>query len=540
MSVTIKVEPQKFQPVYNEIICVASSTNSGQANFLLACEININGDTVSTIKQQVNLDGYFIFDIHKHLESYVSYDLDHNNASTFREIPNSFVEYDVYFTEEYTAKTAGTTISTIEDNGGGTARIQTATTHGYSGGETIRITGSSVSAYDGIYTIVSITSTTVFVITLQIAAEGAGGTVETIDASILNKSAANNVINWVDVPNWDYTEFAFTSGTTDTNFLTSIPQTNFEVTSDTRMWFNLYNGGNKIDYLQLKQYDGTTLIATQDIDYNGSAEFTSVGVGPWNLSLVEQIGQIIEMENDGGQVIVTGTINTTTTPFTTTIAGSGLEDGARTLTEDYTQLTSPQTFAFDEVSSTNGQTSNTGTYTTGVYGVNSLSDSYTIQGFGTAGGSTDLYSFDVIDNCSKFEQFQFLFIDRGGSLVSTTFNMLSRKKVNLKKTSYRQNTGSFNSTTNTYGYNSWDRGKTRLDTILNERITVNSNWINEETSAVIDEMLASPEVYHLDTTGTLFAIDILTNTYTVKTRLNDTIFNHKFDFEYSFKNPTQK
>lgn len=540
MAITVLLEPQKFQPVYNEIIGVVSSTNSGQSNFLYVAEIVVDGTSVSKIKQQPNLDGYGIFDFHKHLESYISFDLDHNNTATFREIPNSFIDYDVYFFEEYTGAPTGTTINSIEDNGGGTARISTTTTHGYSGGETIRITGNSISAYDGIYTIVSISSTTVFVITLQITTEGAGGTIDDVAASITNKNAANNVINWVDVPNWDYTEYAFTSGTTDTNFLTSIPQTNYEVTSDTRMWFNVYNGGNPIDYLQLKQYDGTTLISTQDINYNGTEEFTSVGVGPWNLSLVEQIGQIILMENVNGQVIVTGTLNTDTLPFSTTIVGSGLEDGVRILTEDYTQLTPPEKFAFDEVSSTSGQSSLTGTYTTGVYGVNSLSDSYTIQGFGTAGGSTDLYSFNVNDDCSKFEEFQFLFLDRGGSLVSTTFNMLSRKKANLQKTSYRQNTGSFNSTNNTYGYNSWDRGKTRLDTIINERITVNSNWINEDTSAVIDEMLASPEVYHLDTTGELFAIDILTNTYTVKTRLNDTLFNHNFDFEYSFKNPTQK
>jgi len=540
MSVTKLLETQKFQSVYNEMVCVLTSTNSTQSNFLLAAEIYIGGDTVSTIKQQANPDGYFIFDLHKHIEPYVTYDLDYTNTSVFREIPNSFKGYDVYFFEEYTGYN-GLTLIEIAENGGGTAQVTTSTAHGFSGGETIRISNCDQSAYNGVYTIISIPQTTKFIITLTISLEASSGTIFEADAVMSGKTGTNNVLDWVDVPSWDYTDYAFTGTSTDTKFLTSLPTTKFEVTDDTRMWLNFYNGNVGIDYLEVKYYDGNTFLTSGSSAYSGSSDVVSVGVGPWNLNFIEQIGDIILMYNDNGTVQVTGTINTAYEALdVVTIAGTGMEDGNLTITENHTQLTPPLTFAFDEELSTSGDSSTTGTYTTGVYGVYTGATSYTIQLFDLSGGTSELYTFDVVNDCSKYEVYQFLFIDRGGSLVSTSFNMLSRKNVNLKKTSYKQNTGSFNASNNTYGYNTWDRGKTRLDTTVNERVTVNSDWVNEDISAVIDEMLASPEVYHMNEAGELFAIDILTNTYNVKTRVNDRLFNHTIDFEYSFKNPTQK
>ena len=150
MATTLLLSTQKLQPVYNDMVCVLSSTNYAQTNFLMRAEINIVGATVSTIKQQSNIQNYNIFDIHKHIEPYITYDLDHANTASFRAIPNSFEDYDVYFFEEFTSKTNGATITSIGDNGGGTAQVTTLANHGYTTGQTIGISAASVSAHNGL------------------------------------------------------------------------------------------------------------------------------------------------------------------------------------------------------------------------------------------------------------------------------------------------------------------------------------------------------------------------------------------------------
>jgi hypothetical protein len=59
-------------------------------------------------------------------------------------------------------------------------------------------------------------------------------------------------------------------------------------------------------------------------------------------------------------------------------------------------------------------------------------------------------------------------------------------------------------------------------------------------SGHIDELLASPEVYHIDEDGNTYAIEVLTNTYTTKTRVNDKLFNYTLSFKYTIRDQQQR
>jgi len=478
MAITIHIQPQEVQPVYNEIITVLSSDNDDQDNFQYIIDININGTPEARLKIQNNPEGFGVIDLHKHIEPYVTYDLDHDELSSYRNVPNMFTEYDVTLSEEYIPTIP---ITDITDNGGGTLQV-TAGTHGFAAGNVVKISNSDVTVYDGTYSIVSVNTTT-FVITGTYTSDATSADVRLTSAvaeiftstSVFSgtKYAFNGVENWVDVPNWDFTDYQFsTSG--DACFLTSVANTGFIMTQESRMWFNMYN----FDTPSNNEFDGITIEKFQNGTSGGSVvianpalanPFIGIGVGVWNIN------NSSEISGSNPNFLV----------------------GA---------------------------------------------DSYTLIGTSVSGSnySSKKYTFSIKDECSRYETFQFIYMDRLGSFVPITFNLLSRENVTIDKTSFKKNHGSYNSTTNSWGYNSYDRGKTRLDTRVNRRITVNSSWVTETMSSYIDEMYASPEVYHIDESGNMFGIDILKSNYDVKTRINDQLFNHTFDFEYSFNDAQQK
>lgn len=148
--------------------------------------------------------------------------------------------------------------------------------------------------------------------------------------------------------------------------------------------------------------------------------------------------------------------------------------------------------------------------------------------------------FQVIDKCSKYEKVQFLFLDRLGSFIPLTFNMVSKTNVDNKRSNYYQNYGTYDSISNSWGYTSYDRGTTTYDIVSTKRFTATSDWLSEEEANLVHIMLRSPEVYYTDETGTMRAITITTNTYEEKKRENDKLINYTVSFELSQKDRNQK
>ena len=153
MAITILLEPQEFQPVYNEVITVLSSTNSGQPNFQYVIDVNVDGVKTSRTKVTPNPDGYGVVDLHKHLEPFVNSDIDYSETDTFQLLPNSFIKYDIDLLEEYRVELS---YSSVGSDGSGNARYTFPTDHYLQVGDVISITNSTVSAYNGIQTVTNV------------------------------------------------------------------------------------------------------------------------------------------------------------------------------------------------------------------------------------------------------------------------------------------------------------------------------------------------------------------------------------------------
>ena len=105
---TITQYPSKFSPAYNELVYVVQSSNISQPNYKYICDIYAaDGSTrLARIKRIPQPDGYGLFDLHRILENYLSYDIE-ASTSGFTTNGKSYYGYIVKFGEEYGSDPSG-------------------------------------------------------------------------------------------------------------------------------------------------------------------------------------------------------------------------------------------------------------------------------------------------------------------------------------------------------------------------------------------------------------------------------------------------
>jgi hypothetical protein len=85
------------------------------------------------------------------------------------------------------------------------------------------------------------------------------------------------------------------------------------------------------------------------------------------------------------------------------------------------------------------------------------------------------------------------------------------------------------------GYSKQDRLKTNYNTTINDRISINSDWITEAESELLEELATSPVIYLERTPTDFVAVNITNTSYEIKTFLTDRkMFNVTFDIEYTY------
>lgn len=499
MAITIKVEPQRLSQVYNEMILVLDSTNKAQDQFQFIIDINTGTSSTqlsktSTLKISPNPDGFAVADLHKHIEQLVTFDIDHVSTETFSKIPESFRFYDVSLSESFEFNW----LFSDSFDSGGSAGFTSSLIHHYNVGDVVFIDQDipfENSTYNGVHTVTSILTTKSIETDITFGTATASAQPGTMSLSSGSptiiadpatlatvKLGFNGVLDFIDVPNWDEDDHILI--TTDDKLLVSVATgSSYPVTVDDRMWYNTYNlsavSTTSIDNLRVFTYNSSdTLIGNYNIanSYNTSADA--------NRLLSIGVGP--------------HNLNNTATASITTVSGV-------------------------------------------LPIINGTVSRYEVRAHNTSNGNiSGDYNFNVIAPCTLYETFRLIFLDKFGSLLNINFNKVSKNTVRMSKTNYKQNHGSYNVASNTWGYNSFDRGTTNLDNEITERFKLNSDWVSEFQGDLISQMLQSPEVYHLDEAGQLIAINITTSSYEKKKTINEMIFRYTIDFETSFRNSIQR
>jgi hypothetical protein len=83
------------------------------------------------------------------------------------------------------------------------------------------------------------------------------------------------------------------------------------------------------------------------------------------------------------------------------------------------------------------------------------------------------------------------------------------------------------------------RGLNQYETILDDTITINSDWITEDESIWLEQLVTSPDVYIYDGSN-LVAVNITNANYETKYEASQQLFNLVISFTYSQNRKRQR
>lgn len=157
---------------------------------------------------------------------------------------------------------------------------------------------------------------------------------------------------------------------------------------------------------------------------------------------------------------------------------------------------------------------------------------YTVQAQ-TSGGTalSELKRFNVTDYCERYTPVRIHFLNKLGSFDSFTFTKISKVNSEIIRKTYRR------SRTETISV--IDRFKTVSSVTEEEKLLVNSDWITEEQSEWLRELITSPVVFQ-EIDNTLIPINCLATSAPHRKSENEKLFNLQLEFEYTYINNRQR
>tara|TARA_R110002020_G_scaffold111484_1_gene257211 strand:- start:926 stop:2353 length:1428 start_codon:yes stop_codon:yes gene_type:complete len=171
---------------------------------------------------------------------------------------------------------------------------------------------------------------------------------------------------------------------------------------------------------------------------------------------------------------------------------------------------------------------------------------YTVIGLwndGSEVGESNTYTIYV--NCPTlkgYEPIRLAWLNQWGAWDYYTFTMKSSRMLSTKGSTYNQLEGTWNE--ETYRIDGFKGGKKAFRVNATEKITMNTDFVNESESVWFEELINSPEVYMLkgyefivETTSALnqyiIPVRLTTSSYTRKTVANDKLMQYTFEVEKS-------
>ena len=169
--------------------------------------------------------------------------------------------------------------------------------------------------------------------------------------------------------------------------------------------------------------------------------------------------------------------------------------------------------------------------------------SYTIAARDNNGDKiTQTYIFNVVDNdCKGFEKIRLTWLNRHGAWDYFNFTKKNVRTVNTTRKSFQQLKGTWNEDRfRLYGYKG---GTKTFRTNSKEIISLNTDFVTEETAIWFEQLFTSPEVYVLsefsaDTEAGIRRkyvkpVVITSQTYTRQTKANDKLIQYSLEIEMS-------
>jgi hypothetical protein len=151
--------------------------------------------------------------------------------------------------------------------------------------------------------------------------------------------------------------------------------------------------------------------------------------------------------------------------------------------------------------------------------------------------TSERFTFNVNQTCSKYNEVRVHFLNRLGGYDAFNFYLKSIHQTDIKKDKYDQQNHDWNGFR--YDYSKKSRGTTDYNVSLNKKLTVNTDYLSEEESVWMEDLITSPSAY-IEENNELIAVNLDARRIQRKTSLNDKLMQYTFELSYSIKNRRQR
>jgi len=157
----------------------------------------------------------------------------------------------------------------------------------------------------------------------------------------------------------------------------------------------------------------------------------------------------------------------------------------------------------------------------------SIIDTYNVSLLGATNNVLASRTFSLNTECSQYPTVRLHWMNKLGGFDTFNFNKNTINAMDIERKQFKAPLP--------IGYSKQDRLKTNYNTTINDKISINSDWITEAESTLLEELATSPVIY-LERSATEFvAVNITNTSYEIKTYLTDRkMFNVTFDIEYTY------
>jgi hypothetical protein len=482
MSISIKYQLPSLAPAYNQMIISLTSSIQSKENFNFVGDVFVRGVQVSRMKIPVNPQGYGVFDIHRQVENGVSYDFNPTSFG-FNTATNSGCSYSVEFGEEYRE------VFEFEDNYAasgsklGFVGYDNEPKPNFTTGQTINIKqtfGATNPQYDGTTTVVSLTKT---------GTKWYLVTPKDFGSSTPPESGKITL-----------SDYKLSYNTTSSNVL--------------GLAFNgVYGFESFIDYNKSKYIPSTTtpsnFLTTLPENYEVRLD-SNMWINAFKESALTQKNMYIKSNRGTFKMISSKSANFTQ-----------IGVGPKQLIAAESLMFPLGTASFPILDSTSTE------YEFWMTNISDIKDMRT-------------YKVKINqDRCTRYKKIQLLFLDKMGSFIPYTFDLVHNHMKEVNRTEYKQTYGSYAPASQNWGYNSWDRGTHTLQTQTTHMYTIHTDWLDQKTSDYLSVLFESPVVYWYDE-GKWRAINIKINDSIVPQVINQQIIKQSLTFGISQKDSSQR
>ena len=159
---------------------------------------------------------------------------------------------------------------------------------------------------------------------------------------------------------------------------------------------------------------------------------------------------------------------------------------------------------------------------------------YTIR-FRNSGGSkaTTAITFELNDDCSRYDIYHLCWKDSYGSWLSYPFIYKAKESTEFERNKYYQKEGEFNTTDDTFGYETDKGGEQIFINRSRDKIILNSGWIEDFENDLIKDLLSSTKVFLQEPDNTMYQVVIQNDNFEFKTKDNNDMYQYSITVTYN-------